>query len=155
MRKDLTLKFIETQAIILSPICPHIAEQLWTLLGKSESIMRARWPVVDECDEMLRKESTLLDESIHEFRQRLKLFTAPKGKVRVIWNQSHVIHHLRSKILQSGQSGDPPTHGTIYVASEFPSWQATIMNILRQMLSVIITAYLCIARFLGDRLLLC
>lgn len=32
MNKTLTRKFIETQAVILSPICPHIAEAVWTLL---------------------------------------------------------------------------------------------------------------------------
>lgn len=34
MHIDLVLKFIEVQAIIISPICPHVAEHVWTLLGK-------------------------------------------------------------------------------------------------------------------------
>lgn len=34
MNAELILQFIETQAIILSPICPHIAERIWELLGK-------------------------------------------------------------------------------------------------------------------------
>lgn len=34
MHIDLILKFIEVQAIILSPICPHVAEHVWKLLGK-------------------------------------------------------------------------------------------------------------------------
>ena len=34
MHKGLLLKFIETQTLILCPICPHIAEEVWTILGK-------------------------------------------------------------------------------------------------------------------------
>lgn len=34
MRRDLIFKFIETQVLILSPICPHICEHIWSLLGK-------------------------------------------------------------------------------------------------------------------------
>lgn len=38
MRKDLIFKFIESQVLILSPICPHISEHVWSLLGKVNKI---------------------------------------------------------------------------------------------------------------------
>jgi leucyl-tRNA synthetase len=34
MSEELIRRFIETQAIILSPICPHLAERIWSMLGK-------------------------------------------------------------------------------------------------------------------------
>lgn len=34
MHVDLVMKFIEVQALIMSPICPHVAEHVWELLGK-------------------------------------------------------------------------------------------------------------------------
>ena len=34
MHRDLVLRFIEVQTLILSPICPHLCEYLWQLLGK-------------------------------------------------------------------------------------------------------------------------
>lgn len=34
MNQNLILHFIEVQALILSPICPHVAEHVWSLLGK-------------------------------------------------------------------------------------------------------------------------
>ena len=34
MHAELVMKFIETQIIILSPICPHVTEYIWSLLGK-------------------------------------------------------------------------------------------------------------------------
>ena len=33
--------------IMLSPICPHFAEELWQILGNEGSIFKARWPEVD------------------------------------------------------------------------------------------------------------
>lgn len=30
----LIMKFIELQIILLSPICPHVAEHVWSLIGK-------------------------------------------------------------------------------------------------------------------------
>jgi len=34
MHCDLVFQFIESQALILSPICPHITEHIWRLIGK-------------------------------------------------------------------------------------------------------------------------
>lgn len=34
MHQNLVLQFIETQALLLSPICPHVAEYVYQLLGK-------------------------------------------------------------------------------------------------------------------------
>lgn len=34
MHRDLIFRFIETQTLILSPICPHLCEHIWKLLGK-------------------------------------------------------------------------------------------------------------------------
>lgn len=34
MHADLMLRFIEVQALLLSPICPHVSEHVWKLLGK-------------------------------------------------------------------------------------------------------------------------
>jgi leucyl-tRNA synthetase len=34
MHRDLVIRFIEVQALLLSPICPHVAEHVWELLGK-------------------------------------------------------------------------------------------------------------------------
>lgn len=34
MHRDLVIWFIEVQALLLSPICPHVAEHVWELLGK-------------------------------------------------------------------------------------------------------------------------
>ncbi len=34
MHRDLVFQFIESQILILSPICPHLCEHIWQMLGK-------------------------------------------------------------------------------------------------------------------------
>lgn len=38
---------IETLVLLVSPIVPHMAEELWQILGHKESIAKAKWPVFD------------------------------------------------------------------------------------------------------------
>lgn len=40
--------FVEGFVKLLSPIAPHISEELWNLLGNAESISYEAWPVFDE-----------------------------------------------------------------------------------------------------------
>jgi leucyl-tRNA synthetase len=39
---------LETVALLLAPISPHISHQLWQELGHDEAIIDAQWPQVDE-----------------------------------------------------------------------------------------------------------
>lgn len=39
---------LETVALVLAPIAPHISHSLWQSLGHSNAIIDARWPQVDE-----------------------------------------------------------------------------------------------------------
>jgi leucyl-tRNA synthetase len=41
-------KILESFVVLLSPYAPHIAEELWNLLGNSGSITTAQWPKLDE-----------------------------------------------------------------------------------------------------------
>lgn len=34
MNRSLVLKFIELQALLLAPLCPHVCEHVWILLGQ-------------------------------------------------------------------------------------------------------------------------
>ena len=40
--------FIEGLVQLLSPICPHVAEEMWHDLGHNESIAKSSWPKYDE-----------------------------------------------------------------------------------------------------------
>src|SRR6266550_1327411 len=43
-----TKELIEPLVIMLAPYAPHIAEELWSVLGHETSIFAARWPAFDE-----------------------------------------------------------------------------------------------------------
>ena len=38
---------IEPFVLLLSPFAPHLAEELWALLGHSPSVSRQPWPIFD------------------------------------------------------------------------------------------------------------
>lgn len=38
MHRDLVFQFIEKQTLLLAPICPHLCEYTWSLLGKVRNI---------------------------------------------------------------------------------------------------------------------
>ena len=42
--KEYALGFVK----LLNPICPHLGEELWSILGNEESIAYEPWPIYDE-----------------------------------------------------------------------------------------------------------
>lgn len=52
MHVDLVFEYIQRQALLISPICPHIAEHVWSLLNNSGSIVNAKWPTVGDINEL-------------------------------------------------------------------------------------------------------
>lgn len=45
---DLPIIYIEGFVKLLSPIAPHLSEELWSLLGHDDTITYATWPTYDE-----------------------------------------------------------------------------------------------------------
>lgn len=116
MNWQLIRRFIEVLTLLLCPVCPHISEHLWTLLGKSESIMSARWPEAGKVDLTLLKESEYLTTVTHEFRVRLKKMMDMRGK-----------KSARSETFSR------PEYGVLYVAQAYPEWQHRTLTKLREM----------------------
>ena len=46
--KEVTLETIEIMLKVLAPITPHLAEELWEILGNKESIFKEKFPKTDE-----------------------------------------------------------------------------------------------------------
>lgn len=57
----------ETMAVLIAPFCPHLAEELWQLLGHNTSVCDARWPEFN--DDFLKEDS-------------VKMMVAFNGKAR-------------------------------------------------------------------------
>jgi leucyl-tRNA synthetase len=77
-RRALLREAVETVTLLLAPFCPHIAEELWSLLGHAESVFRQAWPLA-EADALTRDEVTLVVQVDGKVRSRLvvEVGTAP------------------------------------------------------------------------------
>ncbi len=77
---------VESMVLLVSPMVPHIAEELWQVLGRSGSILNASWPVWREdalkADEMvlvvqingkLRSRISVPADASQELQQRIAL----------------------------------------------------------------------------------
>jgi len=118
MSKPLVMQFIEWQALLLSPVCPHVCDHLWSLLGKEGTILKAKWPKAGEVDLTAIQQSDYLMEAVRDFRLKLIAAKTPKGK---------------GGKGKEAVPASPPTHCTAYVAKSYPAWQATVLDTLREM----------------------
>ncbi|CAB3235804.1 unnamed protein product [Arctia plantaginis] len=120
MHTELVTLYIEIQAKLMSPICPHVAEHVWELLGNKTSILHATWPVAGEIDEVSIKASNYLMDAAHSFRIYLK-------------------NHCAVKKPKKGEAPKPerkPNKAVIWVAKEYPKWQHIILTTLKELSGV-------------------
>jgi len=115
MNRDLLLRFIEVQTLLLAPICPHVCEHVWKLLGKPGSVRRAAWPQAGPVDALLLKQDTYLHVAAHDFRLKKDIYL--KGK--------------RGRKGEPIQAVAPPTKAVISVAKDWPEWMHKILDVLR------------------------
>lgn len=88
---------------------------------QKRSILHERWPIAGSIDEVLVKSSCYLMEAAHLFRIFLKNYMQPRKS---------------NKVTVSGSVSEKPNQATIWVAKKFPSWQATVLMTLKQLLDV-------------------
>ncbi|HUU81308.1 MAG TPA: class I tRNA ligase family protein, partial [Acidobacteriota bacterium] len=58
MTWSLVREAVEATVVLLSPVVPHIAEELWHLLGHDQSLIMIPWPIYRE--EALEEEKRLV-----------------------------------------------------------------------------------------------
>ncbi|KAK9367742.1 hypothetical protein V1509DRAFT_625170 [Lipomyces kononenkoae] len=116
MHKDLVLRYIEQQALLLTPIAPHWAEHIWTeVLKKPQSVQFAQFPEV----------SKPVDIGL----------TAALEYVR---NVARSIRETEGANIKKQKKGKPttfdpkrPTKLTVYIAPKFPEWQEKYVDLVR------------------------
>ncbi len=70
-RAGLLREAVETALMLLGPVCPHIAEELWAALGQSNSLFKQPWPDADR-KAMARDEVQIVVQVDGRVRSRLK-----------------------------------------------------------------------------------
>jgi len=61
---------IEAVVVLLAPIAPHIAEELWMRLGSKESIFKISWPAYDPAA-IIEEEITMVIQVNGKLRSRI------------------------------------------------------------------------------------
>ncbi|KAJ3282794.1 cytosolic leucyl tRNA synthetase [Borealophlyctis nickersoniae] len=121
MHKDLVLKYIEIQALVLAPITPHWSEHIWSdLLKKPQSIQRARWPSIQapaDSEALLAAAGYVrgLGSRIRSTEDQASKKKAKKGAARA-----------------APVDPDAPRTLRLYVGSTFPSWQDEALAVLKE-----------------------
>ncbi|KAG9258996.1 uncharacterized protein F5Z01DRAFT_614631 [Emericellopsis atlantica] len=117
MHKDLVLRYVELQTLLLAVVAPHWAEYMWLeVLKKPETIHRARFPVLPDVDATL---STKRDY----VRNTASSVTSAEGQ------------QLKKKAKGKETSFDPrkPRKLTVFMTTTWPSWQAKYIDLLKEM----------------------
>lgn len=116
MHADLAKRFVELQALLLTPIAPHWAEYIWLeVLKKPETIQNALYPTVATPDASL---------------------TAARDYVRTTTSNITSAEGQQVKKLAKGKNVafDPKKDKklTIFAAEAFPVWQDKYLELVRQ-----------------------
>ncbi|KAA8495692.1 Leucine--tRNA ligase, cytoplasmic [Porphyridium purpureum] len=111
--RDVFLKFVEHQILLITPLCPHTCEYLWNLVGKTigkeGTVVCARWPDHEEHDQVLLDAALYLEALKERIRQALLPKKVKKGAA-------------------------PPTacrQVRIFVATQVPEWQSLCLEVLK------------------------
>jgi len=104
--KMLLRLYITTQTLLLAPFCPHYCEHVWAQLGKTDSIMHAKWPRVASEDPVLSRISHYLDKTLSDVR---------------------VLHE---KTRQNTKRAAAVSRLIIFVARDYSDWQAATLTVL-------------------------
>jgi leucyl-tRNA synthetase len=89
---------VEIYLRMLAPVCPHISEELWHLLGKPYSIHHQPWPQVDE-EAAREEEITLVVQVNGKLRDRIVVapdISAEDAKARAMASEG-VQRHLEGR----------------------------------------------------------
>ena len=81
-RQRLLREAVETLVLLLGPVTPHIAEELWSVLGHRESLFRRPWPLADPAA-LKREEVVIIVQVDGKVRSRLTVdVAAPERDVQ-------------------------------------------------------------------------
>ncbi|KAI0147646.1 leucyl-tRNA synthetase [Xylariaceae sp. FL1272] len=116
MHHDLVKRYVELQALLLTPIAPHFSEYVYReVLKNSGSVHNALWPEVPEAD-------TVLSATFNYISSVTYNILSAEG--------------LQSKKLAKGKNltydTKEPKRLTISVATSFPAWQENAINLMNQ-----------------------
>jgi len=77
--KTLVREYARSLAILLAPVCPHLAEELWTASGGTGFVINARWPATRASNaKVLVQKDNYFEDLCKEIRRLHKLASAKR-----------------------------------------------------------------------------
>ncbi|QPG75391.1 cytosolic leucyl tRNA synthetase [Brettanomyces nanus] len=118
MHRDVVFKYVETQAIMLSPVTPHFAEYLYReILGHKESIHDARWPTPEK---PVSREITAELEYVRNLQRSIR-----EAEIQALKKKK------KGKASDVDKSKDVKL--TLFVAGNSPEWQEKYVEVVRKL----------------------
>ncbi len=96
-QKEISKKSLENSLKLLSPICPHITEELWSKLGNKDFLSMSSWPAFDEIKLKVKKQEVDLNEKYINLVKEIILRVESKG-VKVTKTYLYVVPFEVTKI---------------------------------------------------------
>ncbi|KAI8885081.1 leucyl-tRNA synthetase [Backusella circina FSU 941] len=118
MHKDLVLRYVEYQVLMLAPITPHWSEHLWRDVLKNDTlVVSTPFPKpTAEVDEVL-------EASIRYIRKTTK--SVRDAELNLMKKKK------KGKATEADYKPDQPKSLTVYIATKFPEWQEVTLGIMK------------------------
>lgn len=108
MHRDLVLRYIRVQAVLMAPVAPHIAEHLWNLSGAEGLCTNASWPETSGTPRLHYFEGLFINKFLGDLRPAIEKARSGKATTNV------------DKI-------------SIYVRSAYHPWQCSALESLKEL----------------------
>ena len=92
---------VESLVLMLSPFTPHIAEELWEMLGHTSGVTAAGWPTYDEA--VAKLDEIIVPVQVNgKVRARLTVQAglADSDLEALALADSKIVSHLQDKVVQ-------------------------------------------------------
>ena len=83
--KGLNYYFVRSWAVCIAPFMPHIAEELWHMLGNKGSIFRAGYPKLSKTDSKVQQEEEIIMAILDDIKAIQKLAKLNRPKKVIIY----------------------------------------------------------------------
>lgn len=144
--REVINKFIEYQNLMLSPVIPHICEEVWEIIGKKEFVSQASWPTIKDVkkDDTVEKENEIISNIFAKVNKQREVKNIEKLKIITIIKPSKTKYELFNLLEeQLNKTRDFKTiFEAIREADKFNSEMKFIQKFLPKTLGSGLTTYL-------------
>ncbi|CAO3655639.1 unnamed protein product [Mucor hiemalis] len=118
MHKDLVLRYIELQTLMLSPITPHWSEYMWGKVLKKQGLV---------VDALFPKPTAAVDEPLDAATRYIRKTTKAIRDAELA-----LLKKKKGKAVVNEYKANEPKSLKIYAATKFPEWQEACLNALKE-----------------------